>query len=77
MKWTDKITAEYDEYTLTIEVTQNHCFLEVTSGDTLHWFHTVSKFAFTLDELKDMLVNVVDYHNNVGHWISVSDINLL
>ncbi len=77
MMWTDKITAEYDAYTLTIEVTQNHCFLEITSNDTLEWFKTVDKFAYTITQLKQMLVDVVDYRNNVGHWIGSNEVDLL
>lgn len=77
MMWTNKITTEYNAYTLTIEITQNHCFLEITSNDVLEWFKTVEKFAYTVNDLQEMLIAVVDYRNNVGHWISSNEVDLL
>jgi hypothetical protein len=75
--WTNKVTTEYKAYTLTIEITQNHCFLEITSNDVLEWYKTVEKFTYTLNDLQEMLIAVVDYRNNVGHWISSNEVDLL
>jgi elongation factor P--beta-lysine ligase len=51
--------------------------LEITSNDVLEWYKTVEKFTYTLNDLQEMLIAVVDYRNNVGHWISSNEVDLL